>query len=98
MSGNDAFFDGFLDDYFAESEEHLTAAADTLLRLDKSIGQPAAERAASTTFPILPHAEGDFRDGRAASRPRSSPIISSTTCAPFAKAKIALTDWRHRCC
>ncbi len=46
MAGNDAFFDGFLDDYYAESEEHLTAAADTLLRLDKVIGQPAAERAA----------------------------------------------------
>ena len=26
MAGNDAFFDGFLDDYYAESEEHLTAA------------------------------------------------------------------------
>ncbi len=46
MAGNDAFFDGFLDDYYAESEEHLTAAADTLLRLDKLIGQPASERAA----------------------------------------------------
>ena len=46
MSTEDAFFDGFLDDYFAESEEHLTAAADALIRLDKSIGHPAAERAA----------------------------------------------------
>jgi two-component system chemotaxis sensor kinase CheA len=46
MSTEDAFFDGFLDDYFAESEEHLTAAADALIRLDKSIGHPSAERAA----------------------------------------------------
>ena len=46
MSTGDAFFDGFLDDYFAESEEHLSAAADALMRLDKSIGQPSAERAA----------------------------------------------------
>ena len=46
MSSPDAFFDGFLDDYFAESDEHLTAAADALLRLDKSLGQPSAERAA----------------------------------------------------
>jgi len=46
MATPDTFFDGFLDDYFAESDEHLTAAAEALLRLDKSIGQPAAERAA----------------------------------------------------
>ena len=46
MANRDAFFDGFLDDYYAESDEHLTAAADTLIRLDKSIGQPAAEHAA----------------------------------------------------
>ena len=46
MSTPDAFFDGFLDDYYAESDEHLTAAAEALLRLDKSIGQGAGERAA----------------------------------------------------
>ena len=46
MSSPDTFFDGFLDDYYAESEEHLGGAADALLRLDKSIGQPSAERAA----------------------------------------------------
>src|SRR5688500_13215318 len=45
MAGNEAFFDGFLDDYFAESEDHLTAAADALLKLDAALGQPAAERA-----------------------------------------------------
>ena len=46
MASPDAFFDGFLDDYYAESDEHLSAAADTLMRIDKAIGQPAAERAA----------------------------------------------------
>lgn len=46
MPNPDAFFDGFLDDYYAESDEHLTAAAEALLRLDKSIGQPSGERAA----------------------------------------------------
>ena len=46
MSSRDTFFDGFLDDYYAESEEHLSGAADALLRLDKSIGQPLGERAA----------------------------------------------------
>ena len=46
MSTPDTFFDGFLDDYYAESDEHLAGAADALLRLDKSIGQPKAERAA----------------------------------------------------
>ena len=46
MSTPDAFFNGFLDDYFAESEEHLAGATEALLRLDRSIGHPAAERAA----------------------------------------------------
>ena len=46
MSSPDTFFDGFLDDYYAESDEHLAGASDALLRLDKSIGQPSAERAA----------------------------------------------------
>ena len=46
MANPDAFFDGFLDDYYAESDEHLTAAAEALLRLDKSIGHPSAERSA----------------------------------------------------
>ncbi len=45
MASNEAFFDGFLDDYFAESEDHLTGAADALLKLDAAVGQPAAERA-----------------------------------------------------
>ena len=46
MEGEGAFFDGFLDDYYAESEEHLTAAAASLLKLDDSIGHPVAQRAA----------------------------------------------------
>jgi two-component system chemotaxis sensor kinase CheA len=45
MAANDAFFEGFLDDYFAESEDHLTAAADALLKLDAALGHPAIERA-----------------------------------------------------
>src|SRR5687768_340942 len=46
MTASDAFFEGFLSDYFAEAAEHLTSAADALLQLDKSIGNPAAQRAA----------------------------------------------------
>ena len=45
MAANEAFFDGFLDDYFAESEDHLTAAAEALLKLDAALGHPAVERA-----------------------------------------------------
>jgi two-component system chemotaxis sensor kinase CheA len=45
MAGDNAFFDGFLDDYFAESEEHLTAASDALLKLEESLGHSTAERA-----------------------------------------------------
>jgi two-component system chemotaxis sensor kinase CheA len=43
---NDASFDGFLDDYFAECDEHLTNARRALLALESAGGQPAAERAA----------------------------------------------------
>src|SRR5688572_30640554 len=46
MTASDAFFEGFLSDYFAEAAEHLTSAADALLQLEKSIGNPAAQRAA----------------------------------------------------
>jgi two-component system chemotaxis sensor kinase CheA len=46
MSGTDAFFEGFLNDYYAESEEHLTAAADALLAIDRSIGNQGSQRAA----------------------------------------------------
>ena len=45
MAPDEAFFDGFLDDYFAEADDHLTAAADALLKLDVALGHPAAERA-----------------------------------------------------
>jgi two-component system chemotaxis sensor kinase CheA len=41
----DPFFDGFLDDYFAECEEHLTGARRALLALESAVGQPGAERA-----------------------------------------------------
>jgi two-component system chemotaxis sensor kinase CheA len=40
----DEFFEGFLDDYFAECEEHLTAARSALLALERSSGQPASQR------------------------------------------------------
>ena len=43
---SDAFFEGFLSDYFAESDEHLTAAGTALLALDKSAGNSATQRAA----------------------------------------------------
>jgi two-component system chemotaxis sensor kinase CheA len=46
MATGDTFFEGFLSDYFAEAAEHLTSAADALLQLDKSIGNPSAQRAA----------------------------------------------------
>src|SRR4029077_13464279 len=41
---NDPFFDGFLDDYFAECDEHLTGARRALLVLESAVGQPGAER------------------------------------------------------
>jgi two-component system chemotaxis sensor kinase CheA len=34
------FLDGFLDDYFAEAEEHLGAIRRALLALERSVGQP----------------------------------------------------------
>ena len=46
MSGTNDFSEGFIDDYFAECEEHLTDATRALLALEDSIGDPAAERAA----------------------------------------------------
>jgi two-component system chemotaxis sensor kinase CheA len=46
MAANDNFFNGFLDDYFAESEDHLNAATQTLLSLGAAIGHPVEERAA----------------------------------------------------
>ena len=39
------FFDTFLDDYFAECDEHLTTVRRTLLALESSVGQPRAEPA-----------------------------------------------------
>jgi two-component system, chemotaxis family, sensor kinase CheA len=39
-----SFFDEFLDDYFAESEEHLTALRRGLLALESFIGEPQIDR------------------------------------------------------
>jgi two-component system chemotaxis sensor kinase CheA len=45
VTGTSDFFEGFVDDYFAECEEHLTAAARALLVLEEAMGDPPAERA-----------------------------------------------------
>jgi two-component system, chemotaxis family, sensor kinase CheA len=37
-SGDDPFIAGFMDDYFAECEEHLVAIRDLLLTLERSVG------------------------------------------------------------
>src|SRR5215210_5894274 len=50
MAANDPFFDDFLNDYFAESEEHLNAANQTLLSLDTSLGQLGEARAVDDLF------------------------------------------------
>jgi two-component system chemotaxis sensor kinase CheA len=39
------FLDNFLDDYFAEAEEHLSVIRRDLLALEKSVGQPALDGA-----------------------------------------------------
>ena len=41
---NDIGFGSFLDDYFAECEEHLTGARRALLALESAVGQPGTER------------------------------------------------------
>ena len=46
MSGSSEFFEGFVDDYFAECEEHLTGATRALLALEEAMGDPPAERTA----------------------------------------------------
>jgi two-component system chemotaxis sensor kinase CheA len=46
VTASDGFIEGFLDDYFAECDEHLAAATRALLLLETTIGAPAAERAA----------------------------------------------------
>jgi two-component system, chemotaxis family, sensor kinase CheA len=40
------FFEGFIDDYFAEAEEHIAGATRVLLALEASLGDAGAERAA----------------------------------------------------
>ncbi|HEX4346729.1 MAG TPA: chemotaxis protein CheA [Vicinamibacterales bacterium] len=46
MAGAESFFDGFMDDYFAECDEHLGAASRELLVLEQSIGTPEPEQRA----------------------------------------------------
>jgi two-component system chemotaxis sensor kinase CheA len=41
---DDDFFAEFLDDYFAESEEHMTALRRDLLALERFVGQPRIDR------------------------------------------------------
>ena len=43
-AGSPHFFDEFLDDYFAESEEHLTVVRRNLLALEPLVNQPAVEK------------------------------------------------------
>ncbi|HEX8089390.1 MAG TPA: chemotaxis protein CheA, partial [Blastocatellia bacterium] len=44
QQSDDSFFAEFLDDYFAESEEHLTILRRNLLALERFVGKPAIER------------------------------------------------------
>jgi two-component system chemotaxis sensor kinase CheA len=46
VSTSDGTFDGFLDDYFAECDEHLTNIRRVLLELEVALGQPGGERVA----------------------------------------------------
>jgi two-component system, chemotaxis family, sensor kinase CheA len=46
VSDSHEFFEGFLDDYFAEADEHLTGARKAMLALEASMGQSAGEGAA----------------------------------------------------
>jgi two-component system chemotaxis sensor kinase CheA len=46
VSETGGFFEGFVDDYYAECEEHLTGAARALLALEEAMGDAPAERAA----------------------------------------------------
>lgn len=40
-NGDDQFIAGFMDDFFEESDEHLTAVRGLLLDLERAVGQPA---------------------------------------------------------
>ena len=44
QENGDAFFEGFLDDYFAEADDHLTAIRTALLALETGDRRPGAER------------------------------------------------------
>ena len=45
MSEPEPFFQGFLDDYFAECDEHLAGATRALLALEASLGTTGTDRA-----------------------------------------------------
>src|SRR5262245_16017768 len=42
---SDSFFHQFLDDYFAESEEHLAIVRSSLLSIEQFVGQPTVDSA-----------------------------------------------------
>ncbi len=42
---DDQFIAGFMDDYYAESDEHLTAVRGLLLSLEREVGQPSLDAA-----------------------------------------------------
>jgi two-component system, chemotaxis family, sensor kinase CheA len=48
--GDDPFIAGFMDDYFAECDEHLVAIRDLLLTLERSLGGPAPVAALDELF------------------------------------------------
>ena len=87
MAGNEAFFDGFLDDYFAECEDHLTAAGDALLSwTPHAADRPPSAPCVDESLPILPFDERHLGDGGVAARPRARAPPRSITCARSAKA------------
>lgn len=44
-SGDEHFIAGFMEDYFAESDEHLVTARGLLLSLERAVGQPSIDSA-----------------------------------------------------
>jgi two-component system chemotaxis sensor kinase CheA len=66
-SGQDRpFADGFMDDYFAEADEHMVAVRRSLMALEGALGSDASIGRARRLVSQLPFAEGDFGDGGAA--------------------------------
>ena len=60
------FAAGFMDDYFAEADEHIVAVRRSLLTLEAALGSESAVGRARGAVPKLPFAEGHLGDGRAA--------------------------------